>query len=194
MASSALHHAVYHAKKPTKIKVVFECSAVFWACRFIVNYYDQFAVQSYIELMFYQVILLKKDIVCLKSFCWKDGNLDVEHKQFRIKVLLGNSISPTERWWMAGAFEWPFNSFKLSKIFSPDTRVKSLTFVITSHEIDKKWRTKIMLTGRVCGDIYCHPFTYCRRRQILSVLSAHIVILEHILSQATLYADMDTFS
>lgn len=51
-----------------------------------------------------------------------------------------------------------------------------------------------MLTGRVCGEIYCHPFTYYRRRQIMQVLSAHIVILEHILSQATLYADMDTFS
>ena len=45
----------------------------------------------------------------------------------------------------------------------------------------------------VCGDMYCRPYSYCRRRQFMPVLSAHIVALRHILSLATIYADIDTF-
>ena len=65
-------------------------------CRFcerIVNYHERIAVLGDMELMFYEVIVLKKDRDCLRSFRWKDGNLNVEPKQFRMKVILGNSIT-----------------------------------------------------------------------------------------------------
>ena len=69
------HHVVYHAKKPKNIKVVFECSAVFVSVSFIIKYYERFAVQGDIELMFYQVVVLKKDSDCLRSLLlgWKPG-------------------------------------------------------------------------------------------------------------------------
>ena len=37
-----------------------------------------------------------------------------------------------------------------------------------------------------CGDIYCRPYTYCRRRQYIPVHLAHIVALKHILSTANM--------
>lgn len=87
------HHAVYHAKKPTKIKVFFECSAVLVSVSVYSYLLRMIWVQGDIELKFYQVIVLKKDSDCLRCFCWKDGNLDVEPKQFRTKVVLGNNIT-----------------------------------------------------------------------------------------------------
>ena len=44
---------------------------------------------------------------------------------------------------------------------------------------------KIMLTGRVCSDIYCRPFINCSRRQFMPVFPAHIVVLEHIAGDNT---------
>ena len=37
-------------------------------------------------------------------------------------------------------------------------------------------------TSRSFDDIYCRPYTYCRWRQIIRVLAAHIAVQQHILS------------
>lgn len=44
-----------------------------------------------------------------------------------------------------------------------------------------------------CSDIYCRPYTYCRRRHFMPVLLAHIVALKHKLSPSTIYVDIDYF-
>ena len=41
-----------------------------------------------------------------------------------------------------------------------------------------------------CGDIYCRPHTYCRRRQFMPVHLAHIVAQKLFLPPATMYADI----
>ena len=81
-------------KSQRKIKSFSSVLPFLWACRrFIVNNYECIAVLGDIELMIYEVIVLKKNRNCLRSFRWKDENLNVEPKQFRMKVLLGNSIT-----------------------------------------------------------------------------------------------------
>ena len=37
-----------------------------------------------------------------------------------------------------------------------------------------------------CGDKYCRPYTYCRRRQLMPVLSAHIIALKHTLQSVSI--------
>ncbi|XP_022335109.2 uncharacterized protein LOC111131734 [Crassostrea virginica] len=108
------HHAVYHAKKPGKIRVVFDCSATFMGVSLnsqllqgpdltnsllgvLIRFrQERIAVQGDIEAMFHQVIVPEKDRDCLRFLWWKDGNMDVEPKHYRMKVhIFGATSSPT---------------------------------------------------------------------------------------------------
>ena len=88
------HHGVYHALKPEKIRVVFDCSARFRGfslndnllqgpdltnsllgvlCRFRL---EPIAIMGNIQSMFHQVELPEKDRDLLRFLWWEDGDLN----------------------------------------------------------------------------------------------------------------------
>jgi hypothetical protein len=107
------HHGVYHPRKPSKIRVVFDCSAqnsgtslnsvllqgpdllnslVGVLCRFREK---PIALVGDVEKMFHQFRVDPKDRDYLRFLWWKDGNLDVEPTVYRMKVhLFGAKSSP----------------------------------------------------------------------------------------------------
>ncbi|XP_061191695.1 uncharacterized protein LOC133199905 [Saccostrea echinata] len=107
------HHGIYHTKKPGKIRVVFDCSAVFRGVSLnsqlpqgpdltnsllgVLRFrQERIAVQGDIESMFHQVAVPEEDRDCMRFFWWKDGNLSAEPKQYRMKVhIFGAVSSPT---------------------------------------------------------------------------------------------------
>ena len=107
------HHGVYHPKKPTKIRVVFDCSAEFRneslnkhllqgpdltnnlvgvLCRFRK---EPVALMGDIEGMFHQVGVAEQDRDLLRFLWWKDGDLTKEPAEYRMTVhLFGATSSP----------------------------------------------------------------------------------------------------
>jgi hypothetical protein len=107
------HHGVYHPHKPSKIRVVFDCSAEFAGealnrhllqgpdmtnnlvgvlCRFRKG---QIAVTCDIEGMFHQVGVNEEHRNLLRFLWWEGGNLDSHPKEYRMTVhLFGATSSP----------------------------------------------------------------------------------------------------
>ena len=107
------HHGVYNSKKPDKIRVVFDCSAVYEReslnrnllqgpdltnnllgilCRFR---QDSTALMCDLEAMFHQVKVNVEDRNFLRFLWWKDGNLDAEPVEYRMSShLFGATSSP----------------------------------------------------------------------------------------------------
>ena len=107
------HHGVYHPKKPSKIRVVFDCSAEFRneslnkhllqgpdltnnlvgvLCRFRK---EPVALMGDIEGMFHQVGVAEQDRDLLRFLWWKDGDLTKEPAEYRMTVhLFGATSSP----------------------------------------------------------------------------------------------------
>ena len=108
------HHGVYHPQKPEKIRVVFDCSARFRGfslndnllqgpdltnsllgvlCRFRL---EPIAIMGDIQAMFHQVELPEKDRDLLRFLWWKDGNLNEQPQEYRMKVYpFGAVCSPS---------------------------------------------------------------------------------------------------
>ena len=108
------HHGVYHAKKPNKIRVVFDCAATYQGVSLnstllqgpnltnnIVDVLLKFrqhevALMSDIESMFYQVKVPPQDRNYLRFYWWPGGDLTREPTQYRMTVhLFGSVSSPT---------------------------------------------------------------------------------------------------
>ena len=108
------HHGVYSVKKPDKIRVVFDCSAVYEGISLnsqllqgpdLTNSLlgvllrfrqESVAIQGDIEAMFHQVEVPEGDRDCLRFLWWRDGNLDQEPEHCRMKVhLFGATSSPS---------------------------------------------------------------------------------------------------
>ena len=107
------HHGVYHAKKPGKIRVVFDCSARYGGeslndhllqgpdltntlvgvlCRFRK---EAVAFICDVEQMFYQFKVIKEHYNFLRFLWWDDGNYDAEPTVYYMKVhLFGAASSP----------------------------------------------------------------------------------------------------
>ncbi|XP_013873851.1 uncharacterized protein LOC106524553, partial [Austrofundulus limnaeus] len=107
------HHGVYHPKRPTKFRVVFDCSAKFLGvslnetlltgpdminslvgvlCRFR---RENVAIICDIERMFHQFFVCPEMRNYLRFLWWPDGQLDVEPKEYRMAVhLFGAGSSP----------------------------------------------------------------------------------------------------
>ena len=107
------HHGVYHPRKPDKIRVVFDASAVFQGvslnkrllqgpdltnnligvlCRFR---QQPVAVMCDVEQMFYQFGVTDEYRDYLRFLWWKDGNTKAEIKEYRMTVhLFGATSSP----------------------------------------------------------------------------------------------------
>ena len=107
------HHGIYHPKKPDKLRVVFDCSARYKGtslnehlltgpdltnalvgvlCRFR---QEPIAVMCDIEGMFHQFHVNPEDRDYLRFLWWKDGKLDTQPKEYRMKVhLFGAASSP----------------------------------------------------------------------------------------------------
>ena len=110
------HHGVYHPKKPTKIRVVFDCSAEYQneslnkhllqgpdltnnlvgvLCRFRK---EAVALMCDIEGMFHQVRVAEQDRDLLRFLWWEDGDTSKEPIEFRMTVhLFGATSSPGTR-------------------------------------------------------------------------------------------------
>jgi hypothetical protein len=108
------HHGVYHPKKPTKIRVVFDCSAQYHGISLnsmllsgpdLTNSLigvllrfrqDRVAIIGDVECMFYQVNVVKSDRDYLRFFWWPDGNIHRDPVVYRMTVhLFGASSSPS---------------------------------------------------------------------------------------------------
>lgn len=107
------HHSVYHPRKPDKIRVVFDCSAVYKGqslnqnllqgpdltnsllgvlCRFR---QDNIAFMCDLEAMFHQVMVNVNDRNFLRFLWWKDGDLHNEPIVYRMTAhLFGATSSP----------------------------------------------------------------------------------------------------
>ena len=108
------HHGVYHPKKPEKIRVVFDCSAVYKGVSLnsmllqgpdltnqIVGVLTRFreeriALVADIESMFYQVRVPVEQHDMLRFVWWPEGNLDEEPEDYVMCVhLFGGTHSPS---------------------------------------------------------------------------------------------------
>jgi hypothetical protein len=100
------HHAVYHHKKPNKIRVVFDCAAshegvslndILLSGPDLTNSLigvllrfrqEPVAVTGDIESMFYQVAVPSNQRDYLRFFWWPDGNLEAQPVPYRMRVHL----------------------------------------------------------------------------------------------------------
>ena len=107
------HHGVYHKKKPGKICVVFDCSALYEGtslnqnplqgpdltnnllgvlCRFRD---EPVAFSCDVERMFNQLLVNKEDRDLLRFLCFEGGNLEARPAEYRMKVrIFGAASSP----------------------------------------------------------------------------------------------------
>ncbi|XP_053733153.1 uncharacterized protein LOC128765925 isoform X1 [Synchiropus splendidus] len=107
------HHGVYHAKKPSKLRVVFDCSARYQGTSLnehllrgpdlmnsLIGILLRFrqhhiAVMSDVEKMFHQFHVPEPDRDYLRFLWWKNGDLTAEPSEYRMKVhLFGAASSP----------------------------------------------------------------------------------------------------
>ena len=105
------HHGVYHSRKPSKIRVVFDCSAKFKNVSLngmllqgpdltnkLVGVLSRFRKEQVaffgdIEKMFYRVKVPEEQQDYLRFLWWQDGNLDSEIREYRMTVHLFGAIS-----------------------------------------------------------------------------------------------------
>ena len=105
------HHGVYHAKKPNKIRVVFDCSARFRGTSLneqllqgpdltnsLVGVLTRFreehsAFKADIESMFYQVGVKEEHKTFLRFLWWPNGDLSQDLTEFQMNVHLFGAIS-----------------------------------------------------------------------------------------------------
>ena len=107
------HHGVYHAQKPDKVRVVFDCSAKYEGKSLNENLLqgpdltsnligvltrfrqEKFAFMADIEKMFFQVKVRKEDQNLLRFLWWTDGNMENKPKEYCMTVhLFGAGSSP----------------------------------------------------------------------------------------------------
>ena len=108
------HHAVFHPKKPDKVRVVFDCSAKFQGASLndqllqgpdltntlvgVLTRFrqEQIAFMSDIEAMFYQVQVRPSDCDYLRFLWWPDGDLHKDPEEYQMLVhLFGGASSPS---------------------------------------------------------------------------------------------------
>lgn len=107
------HHGVYHAKKPNKVRVVFDCSAkhqgetlndhlltgpdLLNSLTGVLHRFRQYPVtiMGDIERMFHQFLVNEEHRNFLRFLWWENGDLDTQPKEYRMKVhLFGAASSP----------------------------------------------------------------------------------------------------
>ncbi|XP_067045816.1 uncharacterized protein [Acropora muricata] len=108
------HHAVFHSRKPDKLRIVFDCAAKFRGTFLndqlmhgpdltnnlfgVLNRFRQEAIAlvSDIEGMFHQVKVDTKDYDALRFLWWQDGDLTQQPVEYRMVVhLFGSTSSPS---------------------------------------------------------------------------------------------------
>lgn len=105
------HHSVYHPKKPSKIRVVFDCAASYMGTSLnkvllqgpdltnsLIEVLLEFrqetvAIKSDIESMFYQVLVKPDDTDCLRFLWWPTGDIHLKPVVYRMKVHLFGAVS-----------------------------------------------------------------------------------------------------
>ena len=105
------HHAVYHPRKPGKIRVVFDCAAIYQGTSLnklllqgpdltnkLIGVLTRFrqgpiALMSDIESMFYQVRVPRNDCDCLRFLWWPNGDVSEKPIVYRMLVHLFGSVS-----------------------------------------------------------------------------------------------------
>lgn len=113
------HHSVYHPKKLDKLRIVFDCSARYDGISLndyllqgpdlmnnligILLRFRQHSVALIcdVEKMFHQFHVCKADRVFLRFLWWRNGDLNEQPQEYRMKVhLFGASSSPGCELWI----------------------------------------------------------------------------------------------
>ena len=108
------HHAVFHSRKPDKLRIVFDCAAKLRGTSLndqlmhgpdrtnnlfgVLNRFRQEAIAlvSDIEGMFHQVKVDPKDYDALRFLWWQDGDLTQQPVEYRMLLhLFGSTSSPS---------------------------------------------------------------------------------------------------
>jgi hypothetical protein len=106
------HHGVYHPRKPSKIRVVFDCSSRYKGVSLndilltgpdLINSLlgvllrfrqDPIAVVADITKMFYQVKVAPQDRDLMRFFWWPNGDVDAQPKTYHMTVLIMHYARP----------------------------------------------------------------------------------------------------
>ena len=107
------HHGIYHPQKPTKVRVVFDCSARYEGQSLndkllqgpdltskLIGVLTRFRQERYafmadIEKMFFQVKVREEDQSLLRFLWWQDGDIEKEPEEYCMTVhLFGAGSSP----------------------------------------------------------------------------------------------------
>ena len=167
------HHGVYHPKKTNKIRVVFDCSAVYWGICLnnlllqgpdltnsligVLTRFREYPVAfiGYIEAMFYQVQVPEAQRDFLRFLWWPNGDLSCTPAEYRMTVhLFGAASSPSISNYAlrktAEATEEEFGSeitSTITKNFYVDDCLKSVLNEKTAVEMINKLRSACMKGG-----------------------------------------------
>ena len=105
------HHAVYHPRKPNKIRVVFDCAANYQGVSLndtllqgpdLTNSLmgvllrfrqEKIAIMGDIATMFYQVQVPRSDRDCLRFFWWPNADLENDSVAYRLRVHPSGAVS-----------------------------------------------------------------------------------------------------
>ncbi|XP_029109940.1 uncharacterized protein LOC108941786 [Scleropages formosus] len=183
------HHGVYHPKKPDKLHVVFDCSTKYKGTNLnehLLPGPDMFnsltgvlirfrlhpvALMCDIEKMFHQFHVQENDRSYLRFLWWKNGDLNTQPQQYRMKVHLFGAVSSPgcanyglKHLAKESAQSHPLGSQFIAKNFYVDDGVTSTDTVDKAIQLAKEAR-EVCAKGGLC----LHKF-----------ISNNITVLRHL--------------
>ncbi|XP_046898685.1 uncharacterized protein LOC124482244 isoform X1 [Hypomesus transpacificus] len=183
------HHGIYHPQKPDKLRVVFDGSAKYKGTSLnehllsgpdLLNSLNgvlirfrrhQVALLCDIEKMFHQFHVYEADRDYLRFLWWKNGNLNTEPQEFRMKVhLFGAASSPgcanygLKHLAKENETRFPLASQFMLKDFYVDDGVTSTSSVEEAIQLAKEAQT-------ICasGGLRLHKFMSNNKRVLKSI-------------------------
>ncbi|XP_069379882.1 uncharacterized protein [Paralichthys olivaceus] len=185
------HHGVYHSKKPDKLRVVFDCSAKYKGTSLhdhllsgpdLLNNLNgvllrfrqhHIALMSDIEKMFHQFYVYEADRDYLRFLWWRDGDLNAEPQEYRMKVhLFGAASSPgcanygLKQLAKDNESQFPLGSRFIMKDFYVDDGVASIPNVDNAIQLAQEARKLCAM-----GGLRLHKFI-CNDRTVLESIPA----------------------
>ena len=172
------HHGIYHPQKPDKLRVVFDGSAKYKGTSLnehllsgpdLLNSLNgvlirfrrhQVALLCDIEKMFHQFHVYEADRDYLRFLWWKNGNLNTEPQEFRMKVhLFGATSSPgcanygLKHLAKENETRFPLASQFMQKDFYVDDSATSTSSVRKPFSLQRKLRQSVHQVASDCTSL-----------------------------------------